>query len=179
VTGIKRVVLENETATKAHIFEGAYTVDERKLREGMRHLPKDVEILWYPSAGGAGEVLERYLVICRALQAECNVRFIDHSSFYTKHTWGEPATINIANKLEAIAKKPTLPMILTCAGPRYEPDNLDEALALVKGKWGRDTEVVIYPSAARWVEQGRAIAEERLGKRAMQGRQRNDEEKER
>jgi hypothetical protein len=170
-TGIKRVALENESATKAYVFKGAYKIDERKLREGLRHLPDDIEILWYPSAGGAGEVLERYLVICRALQAECNVRFIDHSSFYYKHSWGKPGTVHVADKLEEIARKPTLPMIYTCAGPRYEPDNLDEGIALAKGKWGPHTEIVIYTGATRWVEHGKKVAENRLGEEAARVRQ--------
>jgi hypothetical protein len=181
-TGIKRVALENESATKDYVFKGAYKVDEGRLREGLRHLPDDIEVLWYPAAGGAGEVLERYLVICRALQAECNVRFFDHSSFYYKHSWGKPATINATEELEKIARKPTLPIIYTCAGPRYEPDNLHEAVALAKGKWGSRTEIVIYTGATQWVEHGREITKNRLGKKetpARQGRFREGDENER
>ncbi len=153
VTGEQTVILEHESAIKAYI-DGQYAMDWDRLRAGLRLLPRACQIWWYPSAGGAGETLERYIRLCEAVVAELpEVRFIDHASLHAPQFAGQPGTVNVASRLAAAARRPPVRMIY-CCGPKYWPyDRVPEALRQVQ-----ESEAVLYPGAARWVEAAQALA---------------------
>jgi len=79
-TGSRRILLEHESSIEDYL-EGRVTVDFERLRAGLRQLPTDVELIWYPSVSGTEGRLERATRLCREVQAVCrNVRFVDHAT---------------------------------------------------------------------------------------------------
>jgi len=158
MTGSEFFVFENEKALEAY-YKGKCALDFEKLAEALGQLPRHVKYLWYPSAAGAGETLERYIKLDRVVEKALDVRFLDHATLYSPRSHGQPATTRAVTPLEALAKEKTIPLIY-CCGERWWPyERIPEALTLAAGKWGKHRWSVVYPGQGRWIDSARSIEE--------------------
>ncbi len=151
-TGEKTIVFEHESAIKSYI-DGRYVMNWGQLGAGLRLLPVDYAILWYPSAAMDGEILARYVRLAETVGELPNVRFIDHASFYAPKFVGAAGTLNAVRQLEAVARHPPVRLVY-CCGPDFWPyERVPEALRQIH----EDT-AIVYPGATRWVEAARALS---------------------
>ena len=151
ITGSRTVLLENETSLEPFI-KGEYPMNWEQLQAGLRQLPREYTILWYPSVAGGGEVLERYVRLCQAVQAVCDVQFVDHATLYAPATHTDAGTINAIKRLKEVAHKPPIELVY-CYGEHWWPlEQVPEALRLVHGD-----AAIIYPGAKRWVEAAKVL----------------------
>ena len=151
--GGKRVLLENETACKKY-FNGEQEIDLDRLREGLRQLPAGIEVIWYPSITGAGErQRQRCERVCRIAAEVLDVLFVNLSMNSPK-ALRHKASHRGKQRLDKIAKKPTIPMMY-CYGPGsrwWMDEDIPGALKHVMG--GR---VILYPGGKRWPQAARSI----------------------
>ncbi len=150
-TGSQSYLLENESAVHAY-YSGQYNMNWERFREGLRELPREYTVIWYPTVGGKDEALDRAVKLCQAVQNECTVRFTDHASFFSPGVVGTPGTLNAVRPLEALAKSLPVPLIYCCGETFWPYDRVPEALGMVRS----DT-AIIYPGAKRWVQAAREI----------------------
>jgi|GEM_PF-2651684 len=152
ITGSRVILLENESAIKDYI-DGRETVDFERLRAGLRQLPTDVELIWYPSVSGTEGTLERATRLCREVQAVCrNVRFVDHGTLFSERSRFDGGVPRLQAALKSAATAP--PIQLIYCGERYwRLERVPEAIRLATS----DT-VILYPGADRWKEASRILA---------------------
>jgi hypothetical protein len=106
------VLLENEWALR-DFFQGKKPLDYTRFAMLLNTLPRDVDYIWYPSAGGWGDKLERYITVSGIVQAMIRpVHFADHVSLYSYPDAYRTKTYHAAAKLEEVARV-TVPMIYT------------------------------------------------------------------
>ena len=146
----KRIVLENESALSP-VWRGDYAVDFQRLRESLKQLPKDIEIIWYPGVVGESEVVQaRAAAVCRAVEEICTARFTAGNLGGPKsprYRWSKSGTAQ-ANSL---ASRPLIPLVYF--GTKYWPyERAPEIVSLVK-----TDEVLFYPGAADWIKAARTI----------------------
>jgi len=153
--GQNRIVIENELALEGY-YAGVEEIDFDQLRLGLAELPADIEYLWYPSAVGTGETLERYLALDAVVEEMLNVRFIDHASLNAPYAWTGPITQQTVADLESLAGLPTIPMIYMSSG-KWAYDELHVALDYVTEHWGGDTLDIVYPGIELWQEAADSI----------------------
>jgi len=152
------ILLEHESAIRAYL-DGTYEIDEDRLKESLRLIPKDLEIIWYPGLVGESDVTQqRAALLCRAAQATLNVRFTDLSRSGPAAVGYRWARIG-KQRLSRMAKEPAIPL-LYFYGPGskwWHDEQLREALALCDDGW-----VIIYPGAKRWQQASRVLSKELL-----------------
>jgi hypothetical protein len=127
------VLLENEFSLRDY-FQGRTTLNFMRFAALLPMLPRDVPYIWYPSAGGGGDKLERYMMVATLVQAILEpIHFAEHVSLFSKADAHRPKTYYAAARLQEIAAE-TVPMIYT-------------------QKWGEDWEYVpdaLQEVAQRW-----------------------------
>ena len=142
------VLLENEYALRDY-FQGKVDIDLNCFAEGLALLPTEVDYIWYPSAGGGGPKLERYMAVAAIVESVLEpIHFADHVSFYGYAYVHRASTYYAAARLQEIAAE-TVPIIYT---ENWGPDwlHVPEALAEVSRRWpGRDC--YIYMNRGHWV----------------------------
>lgn len=152
-TGSRAILLEHESSIEDYL-EGRASVDFERLRTGLRQLPADVELIWYPSVSGTEGRLERATRLCREVQAVCrNVRFVDHATLGAETARLQSGLPRLQAALKSAATAPPIEMVY-CMNERYWRDErVPEAIRIATS----DT-VIIYPGAQRWKEASRNIA---------------------
>ena len=150
--GSRAILLEHESAIVDYL-EGRVTLDFERLRAGLRQLPTDVELIWYPSVSGTEGRLERATRLCREVQAVCrNVRFVDHGTLFSEKSRYDTGLPRLQAALKSAATAP--PIQLIYCGERYwRLERVPEAIRLATSYT-----VIIYPGADRWKESSRIIA---------------------
>ena len=141
--GSKRVVLECESAVGAYGL-GKEALDWHKFRTGIRLLPKELEIIWYPGiTGNNPDKQTRMMNLCKAVVEEhANTILVDR-------TYGRPAAVKWhwskeARKWLVVIGAPTIPMQYVQGSDDYwRYDQIREALGHVINA----PEVIIYPGA--------------------------------
>lgn len=158
-TGQSVVLLENETSMKDYV-DGTVSLDFNRLREGLRQLPQEVTYLWYPSAAGRDELLQRYLDVDAVVEEVLDVRFIDHASLYGPLAYDGPGTINAITRLEAVVQEPTMPMIYALnQAPWWLDSEIPSAVDYVESKWGSTSWAIVYTGQAHWVDGAASITQ--------------------
>lgn len=158
-TGQSIILLENETAMKEYV-DGVVSLDFDRLREGLRQLPQEATYLWYPSAAGRDELLQRYLDVDAVVEEVLDVQFIDHASLWGPSEVDTSGTINAITHLVAVADRPTVPMILALNRDPWWPDvEVPWAIEYVESKWGSTSWTILYTGQAHWVDGAAAITQ--------------------
>lgn len=156
LTGSKVLLLENESAIQKYI-DGKQPLDLKRLRTALNELPSDGTILWYPSAAMNGEILNRYLRMCRVAAELPNLIFVDHAMLYGPRAAKAPGTRRVVQALRELARKekPPVPLIYCCGGDTWPKERVLEAIRMSESDW-----MIIYPGQNRWVETARYLAEQ-------------------
>ena len=158
-SGQRRFLFENESAL-ADYYHGEHELDLDRLRVGLNELPKDIQYLWYPCFGGAGERLQRGARLCEVVEAVLDMRFVDHLSIAAPQYVDQPGTLRAVELLESIAQNPTIPLIYCCGDKYWPADRSPEALELAKLEWGDAAEAIVYPGKTRWVQRAREMVQQ-------------------
>jgi len=171
-TGTKVIVFDHERAVEAYV-RGQQPLNFDNLRVALAQLPGDLEYIWYPSvfwfiARQPGH--QRLVKLCEVVQASLRkLRFVDHR-YCGRREVRFGRFINAGKAIDRIARQPTIPLLFFY-GPRHQPHiwwldhQLEEALALVRDRWGPDAEVLIYPGRKRWVEAAQSLSQRLLALR--------------
>lgn len=156
-TGNARCILENEGALRP-VWSEEYEIDHERLAEGLRHLPADIEIIWYPAILGntreQPNTLELSHDVCRTVAAAVpRVSFVD-LSFQTKTVPPLPPLTPIRAQIRADLRRlgNTIPILyfygrLTAESQDYAPEELP---ALLADDGPLDGEFFVYPGFANW-----------------------------
>lgn len=153
----RAVVLENESAIIGYV-KGHVPVDPVKLAHGLRRLPDNIRILWYPTiTSGYADRQARQADVLRVLLGErLNVAFFDNSIDRPRAYEGDYAKKNRASLLHLNAAG-RLYRLLYCYGPgsRFW---MDEAIVpLIVGAVSPPDWAVLYPGAVRFKEAAESI----------------------
>ena len=137
------VALEHESALGGY-WRGEYDIDFDQLRKGLSCLPKDVQILWYPTLLANDAQRRRCIPLMKTVQAVLNCRLIDL-------TVCDPWRNNTKAKqaLAALAAHDPLPIMYVGRMGQYSYwpyTRIDDMLKLTKVR----PEVLIYPGATNW-----------------------------
>lgn len=155
-SGYNIVVLENETAIHNYIYNG-YVMNWDNFREGIKNLPSNIDILWYPSSSHSVALMDLYVTLSRIVQEELGERvtFVDASTLATPDDVGSALSQMVIEKYETFATKIPIPMIYCEGGdPWWPPEDVPGAVALSRTDWG-----IVYPGYALWQEVAQIIAD--------------------
>ncbi len=155
VSGARTVLLENETAIRPYL-EGKVDVDLAGLRRGLEKLPRDLEIIWYPGIHGEAKLKHaRSTAVCELVATVCRgVRFTDTDSAGPnagRQWWAGQARRQMRTLSSG---RPTLPILYTCGGRFWRPQQILAALARVE-----NTDAIIYTGSENWLADTRTIVE--------------------
>lgn len=143
-------LFEHESAIAKYI-DGSQGIDLDLLRGGLKLLPA-AKYLWYPSAGGSGDVLRRYLDLAAVVDEMLDVQLVDHASLFGPSFVSQPGTIACADALRATVKR-TVPMAYTIGRePHWTYSQVPYALRYADSRWGADGWTILYPGGKSWVE---------------------------
>jgi len=142
----RAILLENEYALRDYCA-GRKSIDLELFGDRLASLPEEVEYIWYPSAGGSGEKLARYLAVDGwvAFRLRGRVTFADHVSLYSAGDSVRPDTLAAAKALRGIGA-PTVPV---CYPFNWTTESLPAAVELVARGWGEPV-LLVYPGRAYW-----------------------------
>ena len=147
-TGSDMYLIDNEASLQCY-QQGKVDFHWPSLVDGLRKLPRDKLLLWYPWPAGTDE---RTAELCRIVQANCNVRFLD-PGLSTPDSREQGGMKVLMEQLRGIGRLPTIPMIYNYTGEQYWPDErVPEALRQVDADMA-----IVYPGMRRWVESARAL----------------------
>lgn len=152
--GSKRFLIENEGSYEP-IWKGDCVLDHQQLAEGLRQLPGDIEIIWYPAIVGnprtQPQKYERTYAICRTVAAAVsNVKFVD-ISFQYQMVPPLPTDPPERKKMRAQLRElgGTIPILyfygrLTTEAKDWAPEQVPDLLA---GAGELSEEFIVYPGA--------------------------------
>lgn len=147
----KRIVLENESAIRSYI-QGESSIDFPRLREGLRLLPKDIEIIWYPAAAGTGEKLDRYVKLLKAVEGSCKVRFVELCYSGGPRFFQSRGAARLKARVDGVKSRSTLPLVyLDDKGKYWTSREVADALPHFERLWGPEAQVIVYPGEKNWV----------------------------
>ena len=155
------VVLENESAVRAYAL-GQQRISMSKLAEGLSHLPRGLEIWWYPSITGSSNAqLGRMERVCRVVTDTLKVTFVDLSRSgpaAVRNTWSKRQRKLLLDVVNSATGAASVDM-LYFYGPGskwWMYEQIHKALAVLGDGVGA---AIIYPGAKGWNAAATAISE--------------------
>ncbi len=149
---VKVILFEHESALKKY-QSGEYEMDLARLRAGLRQMPEDLLVLWYPSAYG-GAQLEPSIELCQAVEDGIkDVVFVDTATVYSPHALASPAARRCKARLVETADKPPARMIYAGWEGMWPLKRVPEAIRATR----ESDMVILYPGAKRWVSSAWAL----------------------
>ncbi len=157
-TGCNRVLLENESASQAYI-EGREGIEWHKLAHGLRLLPRECTILWYPSVGGENTTKQgRMAGLCDSVAVNCpKVVFVDlsrGSPTAVDHGWSKLARERLDEICANRDGASVMPMQYFYPNNErsWAYDQIRDALVAADSR-----DVIIYPGEVAWEEAAEKI----------------------
>lgn len=150
------VLLENESAMRGYV-EGLVEIDLARLSAALDQLPKQLNLVWYPSVIFGDELRRgRQLAVARTLLAQHpNVYFVDNS---IDREWTYRSDVGQTNRTLLMGlyeqfypgETRSLYKILYCYGPGTKWWSDAAIVPLLFGPVGRDNWAILYPGAKRF-----------------------------